>query len=201
MPDPIRLPSVPTDYGSRKELWIRSSLWLTSNEGPLLALSVQDLGYCERVLLEMEGKLAASADMRLGERENLIMECSAHSKLWIFGLYEIVRAFKGTKTPKFTVLANIFHELEVLRMPLAKHEVKRTVEHSRTPHYPTGLWDSTSGRVGWHVFDPVGKTMRTFTRTGIADEFLALTATVPVFAAVPNGGPLGRSTPPKTDSA
>jgi hypothetical protein len=186
-----RLPSVPTDYASRKVLWIRSGQWLSANEGPFLTLSVQDLGYAERCLLEMEQRIAGSALAR-AERETLIMECAAHSKLWILGLYEIVRIVKNANAPKFNIVGGLFHELEILRIPLAKHEVKSAAKYRKSPHYPTGIWDPESGRVGWHVFDPIGETMKTLTRTSIANEFLSLTATEPLCPAIPIGGPLGR---------
>src|SRR5271157_5402897 len=132
MSNPSRLSSVPIDYASRKELWIRSALWLNFNEGPFIALSVQDLGYAERWLLEMEERIAsvANAGGSSAEHENLIMECSAHSKLWILGLYEIVRLVRETNPLKFEILKELFHELEILRMPLAKHEVKNQAPKS-----------------------------------------------------------------------
>ena len=41
---PRRLSSVPSDYARRKELWIRSGLWLSFNEGPFVTLGVKSLG-------------------------------------------------------------------------------------------------------------------------------------------------------------
>ena len=76
-------PTIPSAYGLRKRLWINSSLWLGVNERPYAALAIQNLGYAERLLLEME--------LRLTERNRLLPECSAHSALWIFGLYEVLR--------------------------------------------------------------------------------------------------------------
>jgi hypothetical protein len=49
-----RLSSVPSDYASRRELWIRSGLWLSFKEGPFVTLGVKSLGYAERQLLEWE---------------------------------------------------------------------------------------------------------------------------------------------------
>lgn len=174
-----RLPTVPVDYASRRELWLRSGVWLAVNQGPLVSPSVFDLGHAERSLLEMEERIASTArDRTCRTRGDLIDECFAHSKLWVFGLYEIVRVVKATNRTKFAALKTVFHDLEILRMPLAKHEVKG----SPTPHYPTGLWSAETGRVGWHVFDPEIKAMKTVTRRGVADEFLALTAAEPVIS-------------------
>jgi hypothetical protein len=116
---------IPSDYASRKELWIRSRLWLSFNEGPFVTLSVQSLGYAERQLLKWEERIAAIANDRASaelnrasaELESLIMECAAHSILWVFGLYEIVRVVKETNPSKFEALAELFRKLEILRMP------------------------------------------------------------------------------------
>jgi hypothetical protein len=115
------------------------------------------------------------------ELESLVMECAAHSILWVFGLYEIVRVVKDTNASRFEALAELFRELEVLRMPLAKHEVKRTAKHKRTRHYPTGIWFPETGSVGWRVFNPDAEAAHQFTRTGIANKFLSITATEPIF--------------------
>ena len=43
---PRRLSSVPSDYASRKELWIRSGLWLSFNEGPFVEATDRDHLLC-----------------------------------------------------------------------------------------------------------------------------------------------------------
>ena len=103
MSDNERLSHIPSDYLLRKELWARSGLWLSSKKGPSVTLSVENLSYAERLLLEWEKCIAAIADdpARRTERESLLMECAAHSILWIFGLYEIVRVVKDTNPAKF----------------------------------------------------------------------------------------------------
>ena len=196
---PRRLSSVPSDYASRKELWIRSGLWLSFNEGPFVTLGVESLGYAERQLLEWEKRIAAIANDRASraeleslELESLIMECAAHSILWIFGLYEIVRVVKDTNPSKFEALAELFRKVEILRMPLAKHEVKSAPGYRNIRHYPTGLWFPELGSVGWKVINPYAEPVR-LTRTGLADEFLSITATEPIFqVATMIDGPLAR---------
>lgn len=136
-----------------------------------MTLSVFDLGYAERRLLQMEQQIGTTGEE--AERQELTMECFAHSKLWIFGLYEIVRVVKQSNPAKFAALKSIFYDLAVLRMPLAKHEVKGSGEKQ---HYPSVLWFPDLRRVGWHVLDPANNVSRTLTRTGIANEFLSLTA-------------------------
>jgi len=187
---PRRLSCVPSDYASRRELWIRSGLWLSFNKGPFVTLGVESLGYAERQLLEWEKRIAAIANVRAYRRaeleslelESLIMQCAAHSILWVFGLYEIVRVVKDTNPSKFEALKELFSDVEILRMPLAKHEVKRTAKHRKVQqHYPTGLWFRESGSIGWKVFNPHTEAFQRFTRTGIANEFLSITATEPIF--------------------
>jgi hypothetical protein len=65
---PRRLSCVPSDYASRKELWIRSGLWLSFNKGPFVTLGVGNLGYAERQLLEWEKRIAAIANDERIER-------------------------------------------------------------------------------------------------------------------------------------
>ena len=179
---------VPSDYASRKELWVRSGLWLSFREGPFVTLGVQGLGYAERQLLEWEERIAAIAKDRPypAELESLIMECAAHSILWVFGLYEIVRVVKDTNPSRFEALAELFRKLEILRMPLAKHEVKSTPGYRNVPHYPTGFWFPDLGSIGWQVFNPHIEAYQRFTRTGIANEFLSITATEPIFQVAIN---------------
>jgi hypothetical protein len=139
---------------------------------------VQTLGYAERLLLDMEARLAALARDVKGkkERDRLLSECSAHSVLWVFGLYEILRTVRESGAPQFAVLEPVFRKLEVLRMPLAKHEAKNTKGTTPPPHYPTGCWDVDTGQVGWQVFNPRTGSMEVLSRTPLANEFLLVAA-------------------------
>ncbi len=107
---------VPNDYRGRKRLWINSSLCLGLNELPYVNLSIQGLGYAERMLLEMEMRLASTAHDQTPrkERDRLLSECSAHSVLWIFGLYEVLRVVRAARTPRFESLQELFQKLEIL---------------------------------------------------------------------------------------
>ena len=193
---------IPIDYRMRKRLWINASLWLASNERPTIASSIQNLGYAERVPLELEEEIVnLSYDPSVKRRRDWrLMECSAHSELWILGLYEVLRTIKQTGTPRFDPLGPLFHKLELLRMPIAKHEMAdarqegKRVKGQGTPivHYPTHFWNVETGHSGWNVFDrATGGSLFLF-RTPLADEFLTLAAiepeTPPPF---PIGGPLG----------
>jgi hypothetical protein len=148
--------AIPIDYQKRKRLWINASLWLASNERPTIASSIQNLGYAERILLGLEAEIAnlASDQSIKRRRDRGLMECSAHSELWILGLYEVLRTLKETETPRFDPLRPLFHKLELLRMPIAKHEAKRVKGQGTVVHYPTHFWNSETGHSGWNVFDP-----------------------------------------------
>jgi hypothetical protein len=187
---------VPTDYAQRKKLWVNSSIWLLINERPYVPLAVQGLGYAERMLLDMEQRLAAmtASNEPRNARDRLLSECSSHSVLWVFGLYEVVRVIREAETHHIEPLRDLFGRLEVLRMPLAKHEVKRVVrKQTPSPHYPTSSWDPQTGRVGWITVDPNDSASRVITRHEFADEFLSLTAFEPTSPPpFPIGGPLGQ---------
>lgn len=171
----MSLDDVPVDFKHRKRLWIYSSLWLNSAESPFASMSIQTLGYAERMLLDMETRLsvlAKSPDAKR-ERDLLLSECSAHSVLWIFGLYEVLRTLREAKAPRFEQLADVFQKLETLRMPLAKHEAKK-FKGASPIHYPTGCWDVEKRHVGWDIFDPRSGTNHVICRTPLANEFLAI---------------------------
>jgi hypothetical protein len=192
--DAISHSSVPIEYQKRKRLWINSSLWLGVNELFYAALSIQNLGYAERALLEMEARLRTPAHDHAPrkERDFMRMECSAHSSLWVFGLYEVLRVIKQSGTPKCDPLQEPFSKLEILRMPLAKHEVKHVKGNAQLSHYPTGAWEIETGRTGWIFHDPHSNKSRILTRTGLANEFLSIAAIEPKFPpSFPIGGPLG----------
>jgi hypothetical protein len=186
--------SIPLAFSQRKHLWVYSSLWLTHVDCPYASLSVQTLGYAERLLLEMEAELAELVpDTKAKkERDFLLSECSAHSMLWVFGLYEILRTLRESGAAQFTALQALFEKLEILRMPLAKHEAKRIKGVPSPSHYPTGCWNPENGQIGWQIFNPRLGEMEVLSRTPLANEFLSIAAVVPEhmppFAI---GGPLG----------
>jgi len=185
---------IPSEFSQRKRLWVYSSLWLTHVDCPYASLSVQTLGYAERLLLDMETRLAALAREvgRKRERDLLLSECSAHSILWVFGLYEILRTVRESGAPQFAALEPVFRKLEILRMPLAKHEAKNVKGSTPPPHYPTGCWDVETGRVGWQVFNPWSGAMEVLSRTPLANEFLCVAGVPPEhMPPFPIGGPLG----------
>ena len=73
---------------------------------------------------------------------------------------------------QFAPLAGLFRKLEIVRMPLAKHEVPSTPGYRNTSYYPTSVWHTDNGWVGWDVFNPDSKKNEVFMRTNLANEFL-----------------------------
>jgi hypothetical protein len=143
--------------------------------------------------LDMEAKLAVLAkdSHAKKERDLVLSECSAHSVLWVFGLYEVLRTIREAETPQIAPLTPLFQKLEALRMPLAKHEAKN-FKGSAPSHYQTSCWDIENGHVGWSVYDPrLGET-QILCRTPLANEFLAIAAVEPEYLPpFPIGGPPG----------
>lgn len=163
------------DDQARAQLWVDCGQRWFDNADPFILLNMQMLGHAEPPLLALEAELARQAhdpDFDI-ERGMLLMQCSALSIYWIFGLYEVLRTLKDVAPARFAPLEGLFHEAGVVRMPLAKHEVKSAPGYRRTPHYPTSVWDPSTGRVGWHAFNPTTSTMITVSRTDIADRLLS----------------------------
>jgi len=124
------------------------------------------------MLLQMEADL--KSESRKPVRDALLMECSAHSILWVFGLYEILRKVQEVKMPQHSQLEELFQKVGVIRMPLAKHEVKSQPQFRDKLYYPTSVWSPENGWVGWHVFNPLSEANEVFFRTGLANEFLSI---------------------------
>lgn len=165
---------IPTEFQKRQPLWNRCSERLLCNGDPYIPLSVENLGIAERMLLQMEADL--KSETRKPVRDALLSECSAHSILWVFGLYEVLRKVREMKMAQHGQLGKLFQKLEVIRMPLAKHEVKGAPQYRNKLYYPTSVWSPENGWVGWDVFDPLSEMNQTFFRTGLANEFLSLIA-------------------------
>ncbi len=165
---------IPAEFEKRLPLWTKCSERLLCERDPYIPLSVENLGVAERMLLQMEAGL--KSESRKLVRDGLLLECSAHSILWVFGLYEVLRKVRQTKMVQHGQLEKLFQKLEVIRIPLAKHEAKSVPQYRNKLYYPTSVWSPENGWVGWHVFDPLSEINQTFFRTGLANEFLSLIA-------------------------
>jgi hypothetical protein len=164
---------IPAPFRERCEAWISSARNLVSGSDPFRYMAVENLMFGERPILEMEKMLVRQEGAAPASNEPwLLMECSASSILWLFGLYEVTRGMKAAAHPRFPALVELHRKLEVVRMPLAKHEVRRK---EGTSHYPTSIWCPETGRVGWQVYDPGAGSNVQYDRTQLANEFLICT--------------------------
>ena len=165
---------IPAEFENRWPVWIECAKRLLCDGDPYIPQSIENLGIAERMLLQMETDL--KSESRKQVRDALLSECSAHSILWVFGLYEVLRKVREMKIAQHGQLERLFQKLEVIRMPLAKHEVKSAPQYRKKLYYPTSVWSLENGWVGWHVFNPVSETNEVFYRTELANEFLTITA-------------------------
>jgi hypothetical protein len=159
---------------ARAKQWVDCGNRWAGNDAPFLLLDIQLLGHAEAPLLGFEGVLAEL--IMSGENsENVALftaQCSALSTYWIFGFYEVLRKLKRESKLKFPALESIFHEVSVIRMPLAKHEVKGAPGYRKTGHYPSSIYKPETGKIGWSVFDPKKEAMTEVIRRDVADRFL-----------------------------
>ena len=163
----------PPEFRQRSEAWIASATDVVSASDQFLYMAVENLMFAERPILQMEARLAQEPGRPRAHSEPLLlMECSSLSILWLFGLNEVTRGLKSANYPKWQALFELHKKLEVLRMPLAKHEVRRKPD---LPHYPTGVWCPETGRVGWQAYNPDIQSHVLYYRTDLADDFLTIT--------------------------
>jgi hypothetical protein len=161
------------------ELWVRSSnLWL-GNDDSFIRADIQMLGNAEAPLIGFE---AAVANLIMAEGPSIdqalfATQCWALSTYWMFGLYEMLRILKRLLKSEFKPLEELFHDVSVVRMPLAKHQVKGAKHYPQTPHVAQHIFEPDTGRIGWRVFDPKKKETITIVRKEIADRFLSATKT------------------------
>jgi hypothetical protein len=70
----------------RDAAWAACAARWFDNAHPLVHLSLELLGHAERPILRLEAALRASVDGRKPQRDRLLLECSALSIYWLFGL-------------------------------------------------------------------------------------------------------------------
>jgi len=173
---------LPDDFRDRAKRWRASAASFVSETLSFVPTSIENLMFAERPILLMENALAHRDDGKARPAPDpfLIMQCSALSALWLLGLYEAIRVLKETDAPTFSALRNLFIKLEIVRMPLAKHEVKSARNYRKVLHFPTGAWDQATGCVGWSVFNPNTDQTEIHSRTDLANEFLEITVPDPM---------------------
>ena len=164
----------PKDFQGRMYWWVQASKALLFQEDQFLYLAVQNLMYAERMILDLERILSKNLENNTKDMTYSFqrMELSAHSILWIFGVYELLRLVRELKHPCAGILEPILLKVEILRMPLAKHSTKR-IKGSEHHHYPTSFWSPETGGISWSVYNPWTKTMELVGRIEIANSLLA----------------------------
>ena len=159
---------------ARMALWVRSSKnWMQVGR-QFIGLDIQMLGHGEAPLLGFEGVSAELTVHGIQNEDGMLirMQCYALSTYWIFGLYEVLRKMKIALGDDFVKFSDLYHDVSVIRMPLAKHEVKGAPGFREVWHYPVNVVESASGRTGWRVFDPKKGAMAEIFRKDLADRFL-----------------------------
>jgi len=136
------------------------------------------LGHAEAPILAFEGTTEALIKGNDKSENGIILttQCVAISTLWIFGFYELLRKMRANKSVGFELIENIYRDVATIRMPLAKHEVLSAPGYRNRSHYPTGIYNSDSGSVGWRVFDPKENCFIDVFRKELADAFLDVSA-------------------------
>lgn len=185
---------IPNDWQDRHALWVRVSDLLACEEDPSIRSAILDLSWAERSILTIERDVAevlrpfqlkppiertpqARDDL---EKTPAFRECRALSKLWIMGLYEVCRVMlNDVKLPAATPLEPLFDELDAVRMPFAKHEVRKIPQGKHEdgkrvlPHFPDlciPLWEY---ELGWMVKDYKHNTISPEAQAGTYAHFYA----------------------------
>jgi hypothetical protein len=172
--------SIPADFEARFTLWVRASRKLDFEGDPWLVVDIQQLGMTERLLLGFEREALELELRNPGRGDNSLMTtvAFAHSRLWLLGFYEVLRTYRqrvGRASPQFAPISAVFRHLELVRMPLAKHESKGVTNDI---FYPLTLTRPDKGWVGWQVVDPKTKERLNVFRTELANEFPAAMETI-----------------------
>lgn len=172
--------AIPADFEARFPLWIQASRKLAFKDDPWLIVDLQQLGMTERLLLVFEEEALKLEQRNPGAGDNslAVTITLAHSRLWLLGFYEVLRTYRqrvGKEAAEFCAISAVFHHLELVRMPLAKHEPKGKSD----VFYPLPLIRPDKGWVGWQVFDPKTGKRLTVIRRELADEFLTAMENMP----------------------
>src|SRR5260370_3393216 len=162
---------IPPDFQERSKLWMASAENLITEAAPFLYMAVENLMFAERFILQMDKPLMRQDENSPGPKPLLLKECAAHSILWLFCLYEVTRTLRASHSPKFGAFSDLHRKLSVLRIPLAKHQVKNAPNYRDTSHYPTSVWSAETGLVDWQAFNPHTNSLDVYFRTDLADQF------------------------------
>jgi hypothetical protein len=141
-------------------------------------LEVQMLGHAEAPLSAFEATTAELIKSQDQAEHGALLttQCFALSNLWVIGFYELLRKLRDIRNSDFDAVAGLFDSVSILRMPLAKHQVLSAPNYRNKFHYPTSIFNPTTGRIGWRVFDPKLESYVELFRGDLADQFLSLSS-------------------------
>jgi hypothetical protein len=189
------------EFNERRGKWVDASYGIC---GPniLDTMDIQSLGNADQRLriLEIANRtrfertdptiVPDGTDLKFIYECFMQSELQAFSQLWIMGLYEMLRRLgenigaKRDKTdgitrfPKpFDHCEKLFWDLEVLRMPLAKHQAKDLKGPSskqKEPHSAELMFNPDTGSMAWAVYCPKRQQRIELVRQEISDEFLRI---------------------------
>jgi hypothetical protein len=178
--------TIPTSAALRLRLWTNASFKLGGWSGNLAtSKAIQDLGYVEARLLQIEERLPAvfarqrrqTGEVQFVPEDLLLNEGMALSRLWLFGLYESIRTYRTAVRGNARALEpfdELSRTLNIVRAPLAKQQVAGRT----TAHVPRTIIDFASGRIGWEVIDPRTESHLRVFRIALADQFLSAAGTL-----------------------
>ncbi|MCE3232522.1 MAG: hypothetical protein K0R98_779 [Rickettsiaceae bacterium] len=176
--------------------WVKASSLFVIEDDISIEIEIQKLGQCEVLILDMESKIeeailshtSGHTGLHKHQIENIYLDAQINgfSQYWIYGLYETLRTFKESLCKKsgvskqtfpegeFECLNNLFFDLEVLRTPLAKHDIAHSGKYygKTVKHNAIEVTNPNDGTIGWQVYCPERKDNIVLTRRQIADRFL-----------------------------
>ncbi len=138
---------------------------------------VQELGHAEIILLDLEEKLdikfKKNDDVSHGQEKNL----KGLSKYWVFGLYETLRQYKAIcrkegSTFEFDRFKELFKEIELVRVLLAKFQLPENKVEKRIDHFPNFYWLKNQRCFGWSMYSKEHDRDVLISRRYLADTFL-----------------------------
>ncbi|MBL3676004.1 MAG: hypothetical protein JKP92_00620 [Alphaproteobacteria bacterium] len=166
----------------RSGKWVTYSGALAIRDAPWFAIDMQHIG-----MLDVEFIAREIITINIFEQQRMGINVENNFsyptttlcllKLWIFGLYELLRSFREhiSKEKKkdfiypYEKLENVFSILEIIRMPLAKYQLNKERDSIfwEPPHF-----DPYNKRIGWEIPLYKKQQRRFISRREISDLLL-----------------------------
>jgi hypothetical protein len=177
--------------------WVRISHLVGSRRLPAsrLGMSIQRDGEVDLVIRCIEDELRQTRSA--GQNDKLFHYCNVMSEYWVGAMYETLRLLRARKLileDERERFSAIFRDLELLRIPLEKHEIAKEKPltltrnppkndssdlYSYDPDDPThshimpfGI--SARGSVTWHAIDLKTNSDKWIERRALSDQILDL---------------------------